>query len=544
MKKKILALASVCIICFGVATANAGSVINGLTDLVSQVTGILSVANGGTGSSSLGSTSGQVLYNNAGAMGGLSLGSTITNVSGSLNVTQPVDVPLSSTDTILSSYAGSILTCTQYAGCAVTLPSASGAGLGQGFGFGVAPRSAAGLSLTATGASLIENTTALSFNQFEDCAVRSDGTNYSTFRCGAIYDHNKRFNTRQPWTVSDARYQLTNATATATCSYFDNTGTMQYTATGSCAPRYGYTQDGATYLGALVEGTATNYIGNSSFVGASATPSTLPTSWAVESAVGLTTTIVGVGTESGMPYIDVNISGTANSTVYQFRYGFGSSAASGETWTSSAYVKQSGGVTTNLTSASVSLREVGGSYNATAASFPVDTSTLTRYAATRNWTTSYAAQFLVRIGVTNGAAINYTFRIAAPQLEKNNKASSYIKQTGTALNRAEDLLTLTNAYWLNNAKGTLCVNFATRFNEAGVVVGDSASSKNLIALTATSYGANDGTARDFNLAQIAVQTPQIACVRWDGTTSYMNMAVNGTLGTQRPIAARCSAVLT
>ncbi len=59
MKKKILALVALSVISLGVAKANAGSVINGLTDLATQVMGVLSVDNGGTGGTYFGAKNGK-----------------------------------------------------------------------------------------------------------------------------------------------------------------------------------------------------------------------------------------------------------------------------------------------------------------------------------------------------------------------------------------------------------------------------------------------------------------------------------------------------
>jgi len=62
----------------------------------------------------------------------------------------------------------------------------------------------------------------------------------------------------------------------------------------------------------LLEPQRTNSIRNSTMVGAVAgNPGTLPTNWNVSGAVGLTRTIVGVGTELGLQYVDFRFNGTA-----------------------------------------------------------------------------------------------------------------------------------------------------------------------------------------------------------------------------------------
>jgi len=44
------------------------------------------------------------------------------------------------------------------------------------------------------------------------------------------------------------------------------------------------------------------------------TPGTLPTNWGVSAPAGLATSVVGLGTENGLPYVDLRINGTATGT--------------------------------------------------------------------------------------------------------------------------------------------------------------------------------------------------------------------------------------
>jgi len=62
----------------------------------------------------------------------------------------------------------------------------------------------------------------------------------------------------------------------------------------------------------LLEPQRTNSIRNSSMVGAVAgSPGTLPTNWTRQNSSGLTQTVVGVGVENGLQYVDINLSGIA-----------------------------------------------------------------------------------------------------------------------------------------------------------------------------------------------------------------------------------------
>ena len=63
--------------------------------------------------------------------------------------------------------------------------------------------------------------------------------------------------------------------------------------------------------GLLIEETSTNEIRNPRCEGAVAgTPGTLPTNWLVVAGGGVTTEVVGSGTEDGWPYLEFRISGT------------------------------------------------------------------------------------------------------------------------------------------------------------------------------------------------------------------------------------------
>ena len=70
-------------------------------------------------------------------------------------------------------------------------------------------------------------------------------------------------------------------------------------------------------------------------------PGTLPTNWVNLNSGGLTRTVVGVGTENGLPYIDVRHNGTATSNGNNFSSELpsGISASSNQVWANSAYVK-------------------------------------------------------------------------------------------------------------------------------------------------------------------------------------------------------------
>ena len=186
----------------------------------------------------------------------------------------------------------------------------------------------------------------------------------------------------------------------------------------------------------LNEAASTNYVANPRAEGASAgTPGTAPTGWTVQgSASGITRTIVGVGTEDGIPYIEIRYAGTASPGVNR-SIGFvttSSVAASvGQVWTSSAYVKLVAGSVSGITSVSINQIEAGGSsapnsgqiFVPTGAALPtqrVSTATTIAVADTTN------IQGRVLLIIPNGGVVDITLRIGAPQMELAAAATSVI----------------------------------------------------------------------------------------------------------------------
>jgi hypothetical protein len=203
-------------------------------------------------------------------------------------------------------------------------------------------------------------------------------------------------------------------------------------------------------------------------VGAAAgTPGTAPTNWFTFTALtGLTRQIVGTGTENGITYIDIRLSGTP-SAAGSFSIGPDlpnvTAAASGQTWTSSYYLKLAAGSLTGVSSTTVSVEEYNsggsfltGTFTATAALTGAALSTQ-RYSATRTLNQATTA-FVATTTIVNlsGAAIDITLRIGLPQLEQGAFATSVIPTTTTALTRAADVASVNTLNpWFNASAGTL-----------------------------------------------------------------------------------------
>ena len=211
----------------------------------------------------------------------------------------------------------------------------------------------------------------------------------------------------------------------------------------------------------LLEPQRTNSIRNSSMVGAVAgSPGTLPTNWTQFFGTGLTRTVVGTGTENGLPYVDVRLSGTSSDTRVEIltESSSGISASNGQTWSTSAYVKI---VSAPIPPNSYVLKSYywnGGAYvNESNTSF-TPTTTLARYSAAHtipSGTITHISQ-AVRMNITNGAAYDFTIRIAAPQMELGAYATTWVPTTTAAVTRlADDAIKTGISSLIGQTEGTI-----------------------------------------------------------------------------------------
>ena len=232
----------------------------------------------------------------------------------------------------------------------------------------------------------------------------------------------------------DPRLQVARAAGGAT--YFDRTGTLQMAAVNT--PRIDYGAAGGTAaLGLLIEESRTNSIRNPRAEGAVVgTPGTLPTNWRQSQSSGLVPNVIGFGSESGIPYVDLQLTGTAVSgqnNVF-FETGTGVAALTGQTWDVSAYVKLVAGTLTNVTGPFVlSLNETtsagAGVVSGMVVSLPTPTGaglSSQRTDGTRTLSggaTVAAVQPFIQFNLLAGA-VNFTLRIGAAQLELGAFATS------------------------------------------------------------------------------------------------------------------------
>jgi hypothetical protein len=219
----------------------------------------------------------------------------------------------------------------------------------------------------------------------------------------------------------------------------------------------------------LLEPQRTNSIRNSSMVGAVAgSPGTIPTNWSGGGFANLTQTIVGLGTENGLQYIDFRFNGTAVGTTVRIFSETGTqiTASNGQTWSSSVYIKRISG-TFDSCAIGHALRGTGGTGLGVQTATVSVTTSLARYATTQtvNNASTLSVQPLVDFNVTSGATYDFTIRIAAPQMELGAYATTFIPTTTAAVTRLADLASKTGVSSLiGQTEGTLYaeINISTK----------------------------------------------------------------------------------
>jgi hypothetical protein len=215
---------------------------------------------------------------------------------------------------------------------------------------------------------------------------------------------------------------------------------LVFTNTTTLDPRVTFTRNSiATYFDATgtMRVAPVNTIRNSTMQGVVAgSPGTAPTFWIQwannPGGSGMTQTIIGTGTENGLPYIDVRYNGTAAATSFFLGLDGSSSiaAVNGQTWTISAYMKLVAGSWANVTGVYVAFSEFSStpafltSHNMGVIS---PGATLTRVSGTAATNQATCAWVYPNFGftLTNGAAVDFTLRLAAPQLELSASAGAW-----------------------------------------------------------------------------------------------------------------------
>ncbi len=237
--------------------------------------------------------------------------------------------------------------------------------------------------------------------------------------------------------LSGPRVGTSTPVAGASPTTFAIAPTVQYHPNSQNATLNGSNQvlDCADLLGlAGVVGVAAigaNTIKNPKMVGVVAgTPGTLPTNWSIGGAAGLTTSVIGTGTEKGMAYVDIRLNGTTSGTFTTILMEAASviAAVNAQAWSGSATLSVVGGSQTNISSIALTTNvlDVGAAILQHISTTAAVTGTATRF--TNSGTTANASTAFVRplIGVnySSGVAIDVTLRIAYPALEQAAAATT------------------------------------------------------------------------------------------------------------------------
>lgn len=256
----------------------------------------------------------------------------------------------------------------------------------------------------------------------------------------------------------------------------------------------------------LLEPQRTNSIRNSSMVGAVAgSPGTLPTNWTVTNG-GLTQTITGVGTENGLPYIEVRFNGTATGAIAQIRHDAVNqiTAANGQVWSYTFYAKVISQPSPPVTYSQVIFeRTSAGSLIKSGSQLITPTANLQRFTFTRTLdggATVGAVDPVFYCTLTIGQTYDFTIRIAAPQMELGAFATTWVPTTTAAVTRLADTASKTGvASLIGQTEGTIYAEVNFNKNTSGII-----------------FAINDGTATNRIYIQFITSTALIANIRVAG----------------------------
>ena len=259
-----------------------------------------------------------------------------------------------------------------------------------------------------------------------------------------------------------SRYALTRASVG---TYIDSSGDLQEAAANTGRWTYYWTGSAWAIAGLLVEGSRINLLRNNTGVGAVAgTPGTMPTNWNWSTPVAsMTTHVVGSGTEKGIAYVDLRLSGTPGASG-QMRIQMddwdAAGIAAGDDCSLSAYLKLAAGSFTNVdaalrfqvlddSSASGVLQVYRTAY------LTVDGSDLSKQrisvSATIAEATAAHVRPMIEFNLTSGQAVDVTLRIGLPQIERSAKPTSAIETSSAEVTRSADLLIKTLPESINAA---------------------------------------------------------------------------------------------
>jgi hypothetical protein len=209
----------------------------------------------------------------------------------------------------------------------------------------------------------------------------------------------------------------------------------------------------------------TNGIRNNSMQGAVVgTPGTLPTNWVQSQNTGIVPAVAGIGTDNGIDYVDIKVTGTTAGGAQINIVMEGTNAivaASGQTWTSSIFFRLVGGSTANLNQINHSIQPLNAAQAGLASTtvvIPAATvntwTSMTRVTNTGTLgdaTTAYVHSLFTFTFAAAPVAVDITLRVGWPQLEQAPFTSPPIRTTSAAVTTAAEVVTLTHALTFGGA---------------------------------------------------------------------------------------------
>ena len=211
----------------------------------------------------------------------------------------------------------------------------------------------------------------------------------------------------------------------------------------------------------------TNWVANSTGVGAvvgvQGSGGSVPTGWSSQTPAGISTTIVATGTENGIPYVDLNYSGTIASSTSLFTLYFvqGVAVTPGQTFSTSAFLRLISGSVAGIPlvlqpywyTAGSSFIGGGPSFNPAITAAPLGTQSFVEQATAPTTTASANATFVQYPPVAAGT-YNFTIRFGAPQLELNPNLPATVASGAQSVTNSGTSTCVSGTYTVSGGTGT------------------------------------------------------------------------------------------
>lgn len=317
------------------------------------------------------------------------------------------------------------------------------------------------------------------------------------------------------------------------------------------------------HRGIPLEPGRTNQIPNSAVLGMIAgTPGTLPTGWTIINGTGFTRTVLEPFVQRGITHFAVRHNGTPDASAIGYNFGIATGgnvvpALPDQVWTFSIWMALLAGSFTNISVFRLII-DFRDSTNTVLRTDSVDVmpamitagANTQRYTFTCNPAPANTDRVQARVVATTtiGAAIDYTIAYGLPQLELGSFATSPIVTTGSALNRAADIINFPFPNtWGRVDEGTLIVDvtpYALETDRTLAILWNGTSVQNgsmrirtgaTDALQTGFRVVNDNNEQVFNnnTGSNAAGTNRRIAVAWRGLqtpTHDFGYVVNGVLG--------------